>query len=160
MTLTVRETIERAVVDKLMTMREGEPSSDPYGATFSVVTRARIGAIATGRKYVAGVYGGPETKLAGFSSMRSKLRLTIEFHILLEKEDNAQAELNFLMGEVQRRLAEDHTLGGLAYDMIEDGNEFDVDGSFDKQVAGVLFYSVQYVHAHKDPRATRNVLVP
>ena len=160
MTDTVRETIELAIVDRLMTMREGEPATDPYGVTFSVVTRASIGALSSGKRYVAGVYGGPEIKRADFPSMRARLRLTIEFHILLEKADTAQAELNFLLGEIQRRLAEDHTLGGLAYDMVEESNEFDVDGPFDQQVAGALVYVVQYIHAHKDPRATRNVLVP
>jgi len=158
MTDTIREQIEKAVVNKIETMKDGDPATDPYGITFSEVTRNRVDQVAFGKKYVAGVYSGPETKRADHPSMRCQLRLIIEFYILLDKTDVAQAQLNFVLGELQRRLAEDHTLGGLAYDMKEEGNEYDVDGSFDTQVSGAIFYRVEYVHHHLDPRASRNVI--
>jgi hypothetical protein len=58
-----------------------------------------------------------------------------------------------VLGEIQRRIREDRTLGGLALDVRETGNDLDLDTYADKAIEGAVFLEVRYRHATDNPRA-------
>ena len=155
MTDTIRENIMNGLVDIMSAMKDGEPVADPYTTTWSVVGREPIEQLTKGKKHALGIYEGTETKTPRASTvMDCSLRAILEFHVYVESAQKASSELNRVLGEVQRKIMEDTSIGSLAIDIVENGNEFDIDGMWDKQVSGALFVTIKYRHHIEDPRAS------
>jgi hypothetical protein len=150
---TIREKCLTALEDALKSMVEGEPVADPYTVQFSDVKRGPLGEADHRKRYMASVVDGEEQKSERFPVVDVTLRVTIEFQITVNRGDPRSSVLaNTVLGEVQRKLAEDHTLGGVAIDCREVGNDIDLDSSEDRSVMGAVFLNVRYRHATNDPR--------
>jgi hypothetical protein len=154
MTDTVRLRCLEALRASFAGLRDGEPAADPYSVEFSAVEHGPLGDFDNRRRYVAAVVPGNESKRTRYPLTDCTLPVTIEFRMTANRGDQRPAvEAERVLGEIQRRIGEDRTLGGLAIDVRETGNDVDLDTYADKAIEGAVFLEVRYRHATDDPRA-------
>ena len=135
-------------------LREGYPPADPYSVQFTSVEHGPLGDFDNRKRYVAAVVPGRESKQTRYPLTDCTLPVTIEFRMTIDRGDKRPlVEAERVLGELQRRLGEDRTLGGLAIDTRETGNDIDLDTHADKAIEGAVFLEVRYRHATDDPRA-------
>jgi hypothetical protein len=150
---TIREQILEWLKAHLESMQDGSPVADPYSVQFSVVSREPIDKLATGKQYAISIFEGAEDKSDRiYPFMECTLALEFEFHAYVGVDQVRSTILNKVLGELQRRLREDKTCGGLAIDLVEDSNTFDIEGPYDRQAVGVLVMALKYRHNIDDPR--------
>lgn len=152
---SIKEQILSAVETRLNTMEAGEPIADPYAFKFSIVQRQTIKEAALkNKKFVAAIFDSIETKLPDTDPV---IRLTIDVDIELmayvEAGQNPSTMANLMLSEVERRLKEDRTFGGLAIDCKVIRTEVDIDGRFDKYAEALLSVSILTRHNNNDPRS-------
>lgn len=154
-TLTIREINIEALVAIFEAMRDGEPEADPYTITWSIVSRVDPAAHAYGKHYALGVVEAEERVLKVLTSTMQDKALDIDliFRINVEPDVEAAKDLNRVLGELQRVIGDDPTLGGLVIDLRERGSNLDVEGVQDKQAEGVLFITMHYRVNERDPRS-------
>lgn len=152
--LTIREEILEALVGIFETMQAGQPVSDPYTVTWSLVGREEPGNRARGKRYVISVFDTTEQKRAIIGFMDCTLRVVLEWSAQLGAEEGPSKQANRIMGEIQRRVREDITLGDLCHNLVEVANDISVDDYKDRQIEGSVFIDVQYKHAEHDPRSS------
>jgi len=134
-------------------MLDGYPASDPYSLQFSAVEHGPLGDFDNRKRYVAAVVPGRESKQTRYPLTDCTLPVTIEFRMTIDRGDKRPlVEAERVLGEIQRRIGEDRTLGGLALDVRETGNDVDLDTYADKAIEGAVFLEVRYRHATDDPR--------
>lgn len=154
---TIRERCLKALRDQLLSLAKPGPADpvtpDDYSFTWSDVRRGAL-PDGDGRKaFLCGIIEGAERKETRFPITECQLNLVIEFRMVINKGDQAPAvEANRILGEVQRCVCQDRRLGGLAIDLVETGNEIDLDSASDKTAEGVVFLQLKYRHKHNDPR--------
>ena len=85
-------------------------------------------------------------------AMDATIRCIVEWHATVDIETKPSTQCNIIHAEILRRIMEDETLGGLARNVIEVGNEFNIDDVNDKMLDGVIFLNILYKHAKRDPR--------
>jgi hypothetical protein len=124
-----------------------------YSAEFSQV---RIGPLLDedSRKLrSAGIVAGRETKITEYPLMDCTLPVEIELRMMWNSTDpGLPAELmEIYMGEVQKQLSLDYTLGGIAIDFRETGNEQELNSWRQKAIYTVLHYVLRYRHQIMDP---------
>lgn len=102
-----------------------------------------------------GLYEGRERKKAEVGFYRSTLELQTEFKVKLALGDKPGRVANAVLGEIQSIMLSDIYCGGLSLDIVEVGNELDVDGPNDQTVAGIVFWEIIYRHKAGDPRKTQ-----
>lgn len=83
------------------------------------------------------------------------ITLQIEFFLPLAMGDEPSDIINMGLLDVQRAIASDLTCGGLALNIVETGNEVDVDGPFPSIVAGVVQHELMYRHRAGNPTLQR-----
>lgn len=150
---TVREDCLKALRAKFEAMQDGQPVADPYSVTWSLVTRRPIKQLAKGKRYALGIYDQEETKRdATLPKVECTLRVVLEFHVYVAKEQDASEELNRVLGEVERMVRSDIYLGGKVVKMQVTGSEINIDEQYDSQVSGAVFMTMTYRHHHDDPR--------
>lgn len=153
MTNTIRFQCLDWIRKSLLGMVEGEPENDPYSVQFSQVEHGPLGDIDHKKRYVAGIVPGVERKETRYPLTDCVLPVAVEFRMTVNRGDKRPGvEAERVLGEIQRRIGEDRTLGGLAIDLRETGNEIDIDTYGDKAVTGALFLDLHYRHATDDPR--------
>ena len=153
---------ERAVVflcDLFATQEEGQPTGldnfgNPaaYDFKWDVVQRSPLGDRERKKAKALAVLETSESKEPQVATMHASLSITLEFWALLNTSDEPAECANVLLLNLQRRLREDITLGGIVYNVRETGNIIDVDGYSDRQITGAMFVNVLYKHAEADPR--------
>lgn len=153
---TLRERLLVAIEDHFKAQKQGIPGPDPYSITWSLVDRAEIGDMSHGKAYTLAIFDQTEAIDFGVSTLdgvlNKTLRLSLEFHALLEAKQRPSTEGNRILGEIQRRMMEDETFGGLAIWVREIGSEFTIDNVNDKQIEGTVFFDAFYRHSRRDPR--------
>ncbi len=150
---TVREIALQAMMDALEAMKEGKPVADPYTVEFSEIERADVGKLAKGRRFAVAILDGEETKNEDtFPTVRCTMRVLIEFYVYVDTGEEPSKMLNVVLGEIERKIREDKTLGGKVVDVEIVGNELEIDGPFDDQCVGTIFTLVKYRHHTNDPR--------
>lgn len=163
--LSRRERIMREIERRMRTMSEGQPTDDPYGTTFAVITRGSDleGIHATARHGLA-ILDVEERKSAKINQMNVFLRVSLEFRSWVDQEESPSTVGNQVMADVQRRMREDLHLtepddGELAEldrqlseNVVEVGNELFIDGFADRQITGAVTFEVLYKHGIDDPR--------
>lgn len=153
MTETVRNRILDNLKIQLGEMQSGFPVLDPYTVTWSEITRENIEKLAKGKLYALGIYDTEETKSPRIYPITDcTLRVLVEFHVYVQSTKRGSSELNRVLGEIERKIREDRTLGGLAIETEFLGNEFDIDGPYDHEVMGVVTMNIKYRHHTDDPR--------
>ena len=134
-------------------MLDGYPQADPYSVQFTSVEHGPLSDFDNRKRYVAAVVPGREIKQTRYPLTDCTLPVTIEFRMTIDRGDKRPAiEAERVLGEIQRRIGEDRTLGGLAIDVRETGNDLDLDTYADKAIEGAVFLEVRYRHATDDPR--------
>jgi hypothetical protein len=150
---TIRLRCLAAIKSALEAMTAGEPDGDPYTVEFSKVEHGPLGDEDHRKRFVAGIVPGRETKQTMYPLDQCTLPVAIEFRMTVNRDDDAPGEeAERVLGEIQRKLHEDTTLGGLAIDLRETGNEIDLEGYDDRSIVGVLFFELLYRHRTTDPR--------
>ena len=135
-------------------MLDGYPANAPYSVQFTSVEHGPLGDFDNRKRYVAAVVPGRESKQTRYPLTDCTLPVTIEFRMTIDRGDKRPlVEAERVLGEIQRRIAEDRTLGGLAIDVRETGNDVDLDTYADKAIEGAVFLEVRYRHGTDDPRA-------
>lgn len=99
-----------------------------------------------------GIFDGPERKSPEVGRSRCTLALSTEFHFKLGKGDNPSEVGRRVMGEVQTVMCSDIYCGGLTLNIVEVGNELDVEGPNDTSVSGIIFWEILYRHSAGNPR--------
>lgn len=153
------ETIRTRVLDALKTLFEGmdpaQPVGDPYGVQWSYVTRDPIGPLKKGKLNALGVYGLQTERKPRHPLVIVKLSCVIEVHVAKQEGLDMSKAVERLIGVVERRLKEDITLGGLCHDLSISGDQVTVDGPYDNQAEGAVFFDVMYSQQEDDPREGR-----
>lgn len=153
---TYRERILAYIEDHFKSQKQGAPGPDPYSLTWSMVDRADLGDIAFGKAYALSIFDQTETTVQGVSTLdgvtTKTLRVSLEWHAMLEAKQRPSTEGNRIMGDVIRRMLEDDTFGGLAIMTVEVGNELIIENQNDRQIEGSVFFDVLYRHSRRDPR--------
>jgi len=151
---TIRDKAVEALVEKLETMEAGEPSVDPYTVTWSVVERTDPEQFAHGKIAVLGVIEGEERVLRQLTGdlVDEALQITLLFRIIVDDPVDVASDLSRVLGELQRRIGEDPSLGGAVIDTRKTGSSFDIEGVQDKQAEGALFLELHYRSNERDPR--------
>ena len=138
----------------LAELLDGHPTSDPYSLRFTSVEHGPLADFDNRKRYVAGVVPGREVKQTRYPQTDCMLPVTVEFRMTIDRGDQRPAiEAERVLGELQRCISADRTLGGLAIDTRETGNDVDLDNYADKAIEGAVFLEVRYRHATDDPRA-------
>jgi hypothetical protein len=150
--VTVRETCLAWLAGHIASMPSGAPADDPYAVTWGLVTRGRLGENADKKRYACGVYDTTESKTQAMGKTTCVLRVVIEFRVWVDTGQDPGTETNMVLGELQRRIREDITCGDNALNLVETGNEIDIDGPTDHQTQGAIFLNLQYRHHESDPR--------
>jgi hypothetical protein len=153
MTDTVRETILKALETLMASMQADFPVDDPYTVTWSIISREDIGQLPKTKRYALAIYDTEEEKNPRtYPVTDCRLRVLLEFHVYLQKGEKASTELNRVLGEIERKVRSDRTLGDTCIETEFRGNEFSVDGPYEQQVSGVSYLSILYRHHTDDPR--------
>ncbi len=152
MTDTIRELCLAALKTSLESMTEGQPAGDPYSVTWSVVKRAPLDDGDWKKKAALGILDTEEQKNPRIQGYENVLRVVLEFRLFLNNDEDGSKRLNQVLGDIQRKIREDITLGGNAYNVVETGNETSLDDVYDHKVEGAVFLNIQYRHRQDDPR--------
>ena len=150
MTDTVRLTCLKYLQTQLQAIQAGENN---YLLTFSGVELGPITAPEAGRKRaMAGIVPGHELKRPEFPLTYCMLPVAIEFRVTWNQGDPpSQALAELVMGDIQRKVLEDITLGGNCVDCKEMGNEIQLTIYSDKSIMGVVWFDLLYRHNTSDP---------
>lgn len=87
----------------------------------------------------------------GIGMFRCKLTLLIEFWTSTSLSDDVSAELNLVLGSIQKAIASDPHLSNLAYSIEEFGSKYKVETDKQRLVMGEVAYVVTYHRNPKDP---------
>jgi hypothetical protein len=156
MTDSIRLQCLEAIQDVLEAMVVGEPLADPYTIAFDKVKLGPLGDVDYRQQYVAGIVTGRERLHDVMNPAQYKiLPVAIEFRMYVNADDGDPAvEAERLLAEMQRKLAEDTTLGGLAIDFKQTSSEVLLGMYDDRTVLGDIFFDLHYRHGFADPRVT------
>lgn len=143
-----------ALLESLADMDATLPAPDPYGYEFSKISFGQLGEGNKLKRLVGGLVVGRETKSDLYPVVECNLPVIIDFRYLGDTSDSAIASViaEEVLGAVQRRVFSDRTLGGLAIDVRETGNDLDIDFSEDMSIIGSMYIEIIYRHDHGDPR--------
>lgn len=146
------DSVRLQILEHLVGLLEAAAPPD-YDFTFSQVEIGPLSIADHKKRFTAGVSVGRETKASLFPLLDNTLPVTIEFRLTLDKNDPKPGVLaEKMLTQVQRIVYGDKTMGGLAMDTIETGNEVDIQTYADRSILGAVFFDVRYRHAHRDPR--------
>lgn len=103
-----------------------------------------------------GIFDSRERKTAEVGYERCLLDVQTEFRVQTAHGDNVSSVARGVLGELQAVMRSDiyctENSSQLTLNIVEVGNELDVDGPNDKSVAGIVFWEIQYRHKTGDPR--------
>lgn len=150
--LTVRERALAALREVFASQRAHLPADDPYGFAWDQVLLAPTTRWDFRKRRSLGIFDGHEQKTDRLMVKSCVLRVALEIAIVIQKDETPSTEINRIFGAVQRRVAEDPSLGGLVIDLQEVMNDHEVADDNQAHVHGVVFLDMQYRHAVKDPR--------
>lgn len=152
---TLRTQVLDAIAERLRTMPADEDVNDPYGVSWSFVTRDPIGELSKGKLCAAGVYGLGTERRPKHPFLITVLNVVVEVHAAKQQGTDMSTTVERLLGAAERRLKQDITLGGLVHDLNITGDQVSVDGSYPNQAEGALFIDVLYTQRDDDPRKGR-----
>lgn len=156
MTDSVRLRILQTLSEWFSNVQEGIPADDPYDFQFSVVGIGHLGDPNATKRLCVGIVGGDETKTDVYPYRDVLFPIAIEFRITVNAGEGAPALMaERALATVQRVMAQDETIGGLAIDLREVRNHIDMDTYTDKFPTGVAFFEARYMHAYNDVRSNR-----
>ena len=151
---TIRLQCLNALKGVLEALVAGQQPGDPYSVQFTKVAIGPLGDTDHRKRFVAGIVPGRERKRPyTYPLEECTLPVAVEFRMTVNADDDEPGvEAERLLGELQRKLHEDTTLGGLAVDVRETGNEIVLDLYDDRTVTGDIFLELIYRHRADDPR--------
>lgn len=123
-----------------------------WGLKFSIVAMGPLAAPDFRRRFSIGIVPQQETYGDLFPLITRSLQIAIEFRATVNKDDEDPGLVaEFLLGKVEGICLQDITWGGLAISTKLRGNEVNMVTFADRTIDGVLFLTVDYRHARKDP---------
>lgn len=159
---STREIVLTRLCTLMSTQEEGQPQGtstfsgftvpNAYDFEWSLVQREPLGERETKKRFALAITETDEQKSDQIQTQHAFLQVTMEFHMLLNRDEVPSTMASMILSNMARRIRSDHTLGGVAVNMRETGNTIDVDGFADKIVNGAMFISILYKHATDDPR--------
>lgn len=135
--------------------KKGQPTDDPYLFGFSTVEIGPLREEDSRKVTAVGIVAGPEDIQHEFPGIvEKKMKCSIEWRITRNQKDPDPGILAELMlCEVQRVVLSDLDLGGLCIDIMEIGNQVDMDTYADRSIYGVVECTILYRHRLQDPRS-------
>lgn len=149
-TVSRRELIMSYLETAFKRMRSGV---DGYTTTWNIVERRPLTKeeVASVGNALA-IFDTAEVKVQEIGFDRCSLTVELEFFYCLKMGDKPSKELNRMLLDIQRKMREDVTSGGLSINVSEERNELDLLGPADRVVAGVVEFTILYRHVINDPR--------
>lgn len=147
--LSKRQRIMMFFEDAFLAARQYE---DGYQTTWTAVSRKPLTKQEIQSGNAIAFYDVNEAKTPQMQFFLCDLTVFVEFYHTMAIGEHAADVLNQMLTDVQRKLREDITCGGLSYNLLERKNQIDVDGPLEKVVNGVVEFVVTYRHAVDDPR--------
>lgn len=147
MTASVRLRCLQAIEAVLTSMQDGDK------AYFSQVKWGGLLDDDSRRLRSAGIIAGNEVKTTMFPLQECRLEIDIELMMLWNSTQTEPSGVvaERLVTDVQKALAADYSLGGLAINFIETGNRVQLENWKDQTIKAVVFYELQYRHNQSDP---------
>lgn len=150
---SIRERIVQNIVTRLGEIRKDQPVDDPYSIQFDLIQRREFDGSCKGKKYAVAVFDPTSVRTADtYPVTRSKINISLEFLVYIEKNEDPDTMLNRVFAEVERKIMEDQTCGGLAINCTFTGDEKELDGRFEKYAEGAMTLTVDFRHRTTDPR--------
>jgi hypothetical protein len=159
---STREIVLKNLCTLMATQEEDKPSGtsthsgfetpNAYDFTWDVVQREPLTERETKKRFALGITETDEQKSDQIQTQHCFLQITMEFNMLLNREEVPSTMASMILSNMARRIRSDPTLSGVAVNMRETGNTIDVDSFADKMVNGAMFISIMYKHAIDDPR--------
>jgi hypothetical protein len=149
-TVSRRERIMAYLETIFRQMRSGV---NDYTTTWNIVARRPLSkeeVSAVGNALT--IFDVAEVKEQEIGYDRCSLTVELEFFYCLKMGDKPSSELNRMLLDIQRKMREDVTSGGLSINVSEERNELDLLGPADRVVAGVVEFTILYRHVINDPR--------
>ena len=148
---TVRLSCLKAMQAALAAVQAGQ---DGYLLAFNQVVLGPIDASEGGRRRaMVGIVPGREVTDIQFPLTYGMLPIAIEFRVTWNMGDMPSHELaEAVLGDIRRKMMQDPSLGGLAIDLKDMGNEITLNTFADKNIVGVAHFDLLYRHSTLDPR--------
>lgn len=157
--ISVRERCFDFLCEKVRTMREGQPVSDPYDFTPDLFKKEPLDTELTkGKRLAIGMHDDLETKVARVGYYECQARIAIEIHMSVQHYEETWTLLRKAVANIERRVQEDLTIGGYGHhvELIENQISDDLDPN--NMAQAVLFIYAQY--RHKTQRPDKRVFDP
>jgi hypothetical protein len=150
---SLREQIMEAVAERLRSMKAGQPVDNPYAFAFNTVQREPLSDDMRGRKFVVYVNDSTAKRARKIHPLTSAtIDCSLEYAVIVEKDEKPNKLLNLIASECERRLMEDVTFGGLCYELECTKDEKAIGWRHDKAVEGVLYFTISFRYNSFDPR--------
>jgi hypothetical protein len=147
---SIRQTILEAMQDAFEAVTPGTDPGD-FDFAFSEVNIGPLGDPDVRKLNAIGLVVGRERKEHQYPFEMCFLPVDIEFRVTVNRGDDPPAVMaETVLTPIQMVLYNNKTLGGIAIDGYELGNEIDLTSYADKSVQGVVNWEVQYRHRHLD----------
>ena len=152
---SVQERIMQFLQNSLETMLSGEPVQNPYAITFNTVQREPLSDDMMMAKYVAYLFDETAARQrATDPTTYAEINCVLAYAVIVEDEENPSTLLNLVASEVERRLLEDVTCGGLSYDIVFTKDTKIIGWRFDRSVEGEISFLIKFRYNTSDPRKT------
>lgn len=152
------QTIQTRILETLKTwvesIEQGRPTSDPAVLTLSEVSRAPYQDYPKTKRAICAILVSSVRRQPG-SWPYTEATMQVEFQVHLYRDTGEQAAIlvETVLSDIERRVMQDQTIGGLALRTVFGDMTFDLDGVFDNSVTGSVFAEIRYRHTHTDPRS-------
>ena len=143
--------VRRLLLEKIRTTFQ-DVDEATWGLSFSNVAMGPLAAPDFRRPYSLGIVPQRETYGDLYPHITRTLEVGLEFRLTLNKGDEEGGLMaENLLETLEGICLSDVTWGGHAIDTHLLGNEINMATFADRSIDGVLFISVQYRHARRDP---------
>ena len=150
---SVRMTILNTILQTFQNMQADQPTSDPYGITWSTVQLGPLIKADQKKRYSLGLVAGPQKENFSIPYIMAFLTLNVEVRVTVNSDDDPPGQMiEQAMTVVVRQLTADRTWGGIAIDTKVANLEVDLITWADRSAFGVVVATVQFRYSHLDPR--------
>jgi hypothetical protein len=152
MTDTVRQTVMAYLTNQFKTIVAGSPGGDPYTVQWTRVENAPFEYTAGKKAFALVIQDVTEKKVQEIGIYDCTMKVVFEFYAYTATDSDRSAMGRIILGEIERRIGEDPSLGGHAITMYETANDVKVDSPDVHEICGVVYYDLRYRHSIRDPR--------
>ncbi len=144
-----RELIMQAVQTRLEEMS----TENGYAFKFGVVQREEFDASIKGKEFAVAIFDPDATRNPKMDPvMYSTINVVLECMVLMRAGEEPSTKLSMVLSELERRIMEDMTFGGLVINCTFIKDQKTIDFRFEKYIECALWVDLLYRYSNRDPR--------